>query len=154
MVGRVAPGADLAQITAQLNVELRQWLRGRDTLNAASRAQIDRQKTQLSSARTGANTMSRNYGRGLKLLMWAAAFVLLIVCANVANLLLVRATAERQQQAVRIALGATRGQLVRQAMISSILLALIGGAGAIGMAYAVAQLRAPAGLSRSHSIFR
>ncbi len=71
--------------------------------------------------------------------MWAAAFVLLIVCANVANLLLVRATAEKQQQAVRIALGATRGQLVRQAMISSILLALAGGAGAIAIAYAVAN---------------
>ncbi len=85
------------------------------------------------------NTVSENYGRGLKLLMWAAAFVLLIVCANVANLLLVRATAEKQQQAVRIALGATRGQLVRQAMISSILLALAGGAGAIAIAYAVAN---------------
>ncbi|HEX6494212.1 MAG TPA: ABC transporter permease [Acidobacteriaceae bacterium] len=139
VVGRVAPDATLDQITAQLNLELQQWLRGRDTLDAASRAQIDRQKTHLSSARTGANTVARNYGRGLKLLMWAAAFVLLIVCANVANLLLVRATAEKQQQAVRIALGATRGQLVRQAMISSVLLALVGGAGAIGMAYAVAQ---------------
>jgi predicted permease len=139
VVGRVAPGADLEQITAQLNVELRQWLRGRPTLNAASRAQIDRQKTQLSSARTGVNEVSENYSRGLKLLMWAAGFVLLIVCANVANLLLVRATAEKQQQAVRIALGATRGQLVRQAMISSILLALIGGVGAIAMAYAVAH---------------
>jgi predicted permease len=139
VIGRVAPDANLDQITAQLNLELRQWLRGRDTLDAASRAQIDRQKTQLSSARTGANTVSRNYGRGLKLLMWAAAFVLLIVCANVANLLLVRATAEKQQQAVRIALGATRGQLVRQAMISSVLLALVGGAGAVAIAYAVAN---------------
>jgi predicted permease len=139
VVGRIAPDASTEQITAQLNVELRQWLRGRDTLSAIERAQIGRQKTQLSSARTGANTVARNYGRGLKLLMWAAGFVLLIVCATVANLLLVRATAEKQQQAVRIALGATRGQLVRQAMISSVLLALVGGAGAIGIAYAVAN---------------
>ena len=123
VVGRIAPGADLKQITVQLNLELHQWLRGRDTLNAAERTQIDRQRTQLSSAKAGVNTVSENYGRGLKLLMWAAGFVLLIVCANVANLLLVRATAEKQQQAVRIALGATRGQLVRQAMVSSILLA-------------------------------
>jgi predicted permease len=139
VVGRVAPDASLDQITAQLNVELRQWLSSRDTLDAAARAQIGRQKTQLSSARTGVNDVAEDYGRGLKMLMAAAGFVLLIVCANVANLLLVRATAERQQQAVRIALGATRGQLVRQAMISSILLALAGGAGAIAIAYAVAH---------------
>jgi predicted permease len=139
VVGRIAPDASLDQITAQLNVELRQWLSGRDTLTAAERAQIGRQKTQLSSARTGVNDVAEGYGRALKMLMAAAGFVLLIVCANVANLLLVRATAEKQQQAVRIALGATRGQLVRQAMVSSLLLALAGGAGAIAIAYAVAH---------------
>ncbi len=140
VVGRVSPGATRAQIEAQLNVELRQWLQSRgDVYSTAERASINRQQTELSSARTGVNDVASGYGRSLKLLMGAAAFVLLIVCANVANLLLVRATAEKQQMAVRIALGATRGQMMRQALISSMLLALLGSVGAVAMAYAVAH---------------
>ncbi len=139
IVGRIAPGATPEQIQAQLNVELRQWLRTQKSLTEAERNVIDRQSTVLSSARTGVNSVARDYGRSLKLLMGAAGFVLLIVCANVANLLLVRAMAERQQQAVRIALGATRAQLVRQALLSSLLLALAGSLGAVAIAYAVAH---------------
>jgi predicted permease len=140
VVGRLDPSVSTAPVVAQLNVELRQWLRSRgDELRPPDRAQIDRQSTTLTSARTGVNEIASGYGRALKLLMAAAGFVLLIVCANVANLLLVRAAADRHNQAVRIALGATRGQLIRQAMISSVLLALVGGAGAVVIAFAVAQ---------------
>ena len=140
VVGRLSPSASTTQVVAQLNVELRQWLRSRgDALRLPDRAQIDRQSTTLTSARTGVNEIASGYGRALKLLMAAAGFVLLIVCANVANLLLVRAAADRHNQAVRIALGATRGELIRQAMISSVLLALVGGAGAVVIAFAVAQ---------------
>jgi hypothetical protein len=84
VVGRIAPDASLEQITAQLNVELRQWLRSRDTLTAAARAQIGQQKTQLSSAKAGVNDVAENYGRALNLLMAAAGFVLLSVCESVA----------------------------------------------------------------------
>ncbi len=140
VVGRLAPGASVSQINAQLNIELKQWLHERGpVLSTEERAQIDRQHTELSSVRSGVNTIARNYARSLDLLMGAAAFVLLIVCANVANLLLVRATAQRQQQAVRIALGASRRMLVRQALLQGVLLALMGSVGAILIAYVAAH---------------
>ena len=140
LVGRVAPGASPEALQSQVIVELRQWLHAHASEFAPpERAQIDRQTTRLISARTGVNEIGDEYGQGLKLLMAAACFVLLIVCANVANLLLVRATAERQTMAVRIALGASRAQLLRQALVASALLSLAGSAGALLIAYAVAR---------------
>ncbi|MGI8773293.1 MAG: ABC transporter permease [Acidobacteriaceae bacterium] len=140
ILGRTAPGAEPTQIESQLNVELKQWLRSRDPdLRPQDRAHIDQQRTALVSARTGVNNVSQNYGRALELLMAAAAFVLLIVCANVANLLLVRAVAQRQQTAVRIALGASRRQLIRQALVTSVTLAVLGGVAATGVAFAIAK---------------
>ena len=78
----------------------------------------------MTLAEAGINIVGLVYDRALKLLMAAAAFVMLIVCANVANLLLVRALAQSQQTSVRMALGASREQLLQQAMISSIVASL------------------------------
>jgi predicted permease len=140
MIGRIAPGGALGQIDAQLNTELRQWLHSRSPeMQTDERAQIDRQHTELASAEAGINIVGLVYDRALKLLMAAAAFVMLIVCANVANLLLVRALAQSQQTCVRMALGASREQLLQQAMVSSIVLALLGCVGAIGVAYVLSN---------------
>ena len=140
MIGRIAPGVAPAQIDAQLNTELRQWLHSRSAeMEPDQRARIDRQHTELDSAEAGINIVGLVYHRALKLLMAAAAFVMLIVCANVANLLLVRALAQSQQTCVRMALGASREQLLQQAMISSIVLALLGCVGAIGVAYVLSS---------------
>lgn len=139
-IGRIAPGASHAQIDAQLNTELRQWLQSRAAeMQPDERAQIDRQHTEIASAEPGINIVGLVYDRPLKLLMAAAVFVMLIVCANVANLLLVRALAHSQQTAVRMALGASREQLLQQAMVSSIVLALLGCVAAIGVAYVLSS---------------
>jgi predicted permease len=141
VVGRVAPGTNLAAIQAQLNVELKQWLQSRaGTMRPEERASIALQKTELASAAQSSNDILDHYGEGLRLLMYAALAVLLIVCANVASLMLVRTTARRQQTAVCVALGSTRSEVVRQTLIVSVTIALIGGLGALAVAYATTDM--------------
>jgi predicted permease len=140
IIGRMAQGARPSQIDAQLNIGLRQWLHSRAAdMQPEERAQIDRQTTELASAEAGINFVGMFYSKALKLLMGAAAFVMLIVCANVANLLLVRAIAHTQQTSVRMALGASREQLLQQAMVSSLVLAILGCIAAIGVAYVLSS---------------
>jgi predicted permease len=138
LIIRVKNPATIPHLQATIQGELRQWISAhRDVFpTGITDKQIPKQTTQLVSASGGINTLKDSYAASLKLLQFVAAFVLLIACANLANLMLVRGMARRQQLSIRAALGAPRLRLVRQMLIEAIMLALVGGVAALLVAFA------------------
>lgn len=136
LIGRVNPGANIKAMEAQMQVELRQFLLTPESkVDERSKSLVPKQTLHLSRGGSGVQMMQDEYKDGLHLLMWVSSAVLLIVCANLANLMLVRSTARQQQTSVRSALGASRGVLVRQALTESVVLAVLGGLVGIAIAY-------------------
>ena len=141
LIGRVRPGTNPTALQAQLQGELHGWLASHlADMNPQEKAVWQKQTLRLSPGGAGFSSLRRDYSQGLLLLMITACCVLLVACANIANLLLARGLRNRQQTAVRVALGASRARLVRNALLESITLSLIGGAAGVAVAWAGARL--------------
>jgi len=144
VIGRLRPGASTNGMDARLTGVVRQWMQHDSGYPANWMPDVNRmlqkQFVNVVPAGAGVAEMKEEYGRSLQILLSVCAMVLLIACANVANLLLARAVTRRGQTALRLALGATRWQIVTQALTESVGLAIAGGIAGLVVAVAAARL--------------
>ena len=140
-LAELRPGARSPSVEAEMRVYLKQWLRAHwGEMDANDRVTFSEQTLYLMPGGAGITSMREQYEHWLQILMTVSGLVLLIVCANVANLMLVRGMERRRQTALSIALGARPYRVISQTLTESILLSLFGGAAGVGVAFGCTRL--------------
>jgi predicted permease len=144
VIGRLRPGASIDGMGPRLTGVLRQWMQHDSGYPANWMPDVIRmlpkQFIGVVPAGAGVAVMKEEYSRSLQILLSVCCLVMLIACANVANLLLARGIARRGQTSVRLALGASRGQIVAQALTESVLLATFGSMVGLVVAFGASRL--------------
>ncbi len=131
VVGRIRPGVSDAQAQAALNVDLAAAVHATTTLKAGDTLP----RLDLSDGSRSHSFAARTFKKPVYVLLTITGFVLLLACANIANLLLARGAQRQREMSVRLALGARRARVLRQLLTESLLLAAIGGVGGLFLGY-------------------
>ena len=141
ILGRLQPDASRRAVEAKITTHLQQWLTANEPpRNDEERQNLGKEHVVLTPAGGGVSLLRDNFERDLQLLLAITGVVLLIACANVANLQLARGVAKAQQVAVCVALGARRGRVMRQILTESILLGVMGGIAGLLVAVALTRV--------------
>ena len=139
VIGRLRPGANVNTVPDRMTALIRQWLVNDSGMPpdwmAGIKAGLPKQVVKVVPAGNGVGRMKADYGDNLRILLGVCSLVLLIACANIANLLLARGASRRAQTSIRLALGASRSRLIRQSLTESIVLSLLGGVAGLIVAY-------------------
>jgi predicted permease len=134
IIARLRPGVSLPQAQAPLDVVYRRALAERLNLTPAMMREGERAHLEVQPASRGFSPDRQIFAQPLAILMIVVGLVLLIACANIANLLLARSQARQREMAVRLALGARSGRILRQLLTESLLLAALGGGSSLVVA--------------------
>lgn len=136
ILGRVKSGVALPPLQAKMSGSIRGWLSQLDLYQTEDgKKALARTHLVLTPGGVGIANMQQQYASGLHLLMGISGLVLLITCANIANLVLVRGMARKAETSIRMALGAARSRIIRQMLTESIVLACMGGLAGLAVAY-------------------